>query len=211
MGKRLFRTTLSLWVCITFLQAPASWADRVVDNFESYPNGKIVGPTATSIPWRRFGGATNDNVVVTSHERWVLTGGSSAIYCLTWPSSFGAVRYVFGKETNLADHDRVTFKMRSDRSNTGTRVRLAISNGNTTFVSFEDRSISKQKQLITFYLGPKHLGRSTGEGTYNEVIRGAWTIGFDFRNVETNGYETVVFDDITLTTPDRDPKISTRD
>ena len=211
MRKRVIRSTLSLWMCITCACASTSWADKIIDNFESYSEGKIIGPNATSVPWRRFGGATNDNVVATSHDMWVITGTGSAIYGLVWPGSFGAVRYVYGQPVNLADHDRVTVKMRSDRSDTRTRVRLAISNGNTTFVSIGDRAVTRQKQVITFHLGPKHLGRSAGEGTYNDTIRRAVTIGFDFRNTETNGYETIVFDDFTLTTPGRGPAVSSRD
>ena len=174
------------------------FADTTIDNFESYADGQIIGPNATSSPWRRFGGATNDNVMATRDERWVIRGDGSVLYGLVWPGSFGAVRYVFDKPTDLSPNNYVKVKMRSGSNTTYTQVRLAISNGSTTYVSVANLPLSRQVQQLVFKLGPNHLSKNIGHDTYKQVIQGATTIGFDFRNVEDEGYETIVFDDFTL-------------
>jgi len=179
---------------------PPATGETILEDFESYHDGQIIGSTATSKPWSRFGAATNDNMVATSHERWVISGSHSAIYGLVWPNSFGAVRYRFDQATDLSPYHGVAVKMRSSKNNTHTQVKLAISNGYTTFVSVADRPLGVRVQPLVFELGPTQMIRVVGRHSYREVVQGAWQIGFDFSNIEDQDFETIAFDQLTLTT-----------
>lgn len=204
------RTSYLLWICMACAAAAPVWADTVVDDFDRYPDGLIVGPSATSSPWRRFGGATNDNIVATMHERWVIRGDGSALYGAVWPGSFGAVRYVYEEPTDLSQYDRLTVIMKSNRNESDTQVRLAISNGHTTYVSTGERTLTGRPQTMTFRLSQNQLIRSVGEVRYHDVIHGVTSLGFDFHNQQTEGYETIVFDEIFLLNPGSDQETSTK-
>jgi len=205
-----FKKSLLLCVCYGAVGVATVLADTRIDRFEAYSDGQIIGANAVSRPWRRFGGATNDNVMATTDEKWVISGGASVLYGLVWPGSFGAVRYVFDEPTDLSPNNYVKVKMRSGSLTTYTKVRLAISNGRTTYVSDVNLQLSRQVQQWVFKLGPKHMSRNIGQDTYKQVIQGATTIGFDFRNNEDHGYETVVFDDFFLRSHTSGPETPTK-
>lgn len=197
--KALLSIAITSIVGVTWLVPTPAGADTILENFESYPDGRIVGPNATSSPWRRFGSATNDHITATRQDRWVITGDVSGLYGLVWPNTFGAVRYVFDKATSLSSYTRVTVKMRSDKIDTHTRVRLAISSGRTTYVAIGERPLTLRPGLLTFELGRTSLIRTAGDETYDDVIQQVWNIGFDFHNSEGEHVETIIFDDFLLT------------
>lgn len=173
-------------------------SDTVLENFESYPDGQVVGASAISSPWRRFGAATNDHVTATRQERWLITGQASGLYGLVWPNPFGAVRYVLDKPTDLSTYRSVTVKMKSDKDYTHTQVKLAISNGHTTYVTIASKPLNTQIQEMRFELGQTLMIRTAGEDDYDQVVQGVWNIGFDFRNSEGDYVETIIFDDFEL-------------
>ncbi len=181
---------------------PSAWGDQVVDDFESYADGQIVGLTATSTPWRRFGGATNDNVTATGHDRWNMTGTRSALYGVVWPAPFGAVRRIYDEANDLSEFNSATVKMRSDRTGTHTHAMLAVSNGLTTFVSITEHALTGQKQDFAFQMDRASMVRTNGSDSFEAVIGGVRSIGFDFRNIEGEYTETIVFDDFVLTNSD---------
>ena len=86
--------TLLGFVAIVLIGAPAL-ADKTVDDFESYNSGQIIGKNWDTKPWRRFGNATNDNVVATGADGKVISGRRSAEYGASWPNRFGAIRFAF--------------------------------------------------------------------------------------------------------------------
>lgn len=190
-------TTVGLMVGLLAFASLAR-ADSTIEDFESYTNGQIVGLTATSSPWRRFGMATNDNITATGQKRWVISGDRSGLYGLVWPNSFGAIRYVFSDATDLSSHGGATVKMRSNRADTHTVVKLAVSNGATTFVTAADRPLTTQVQQLTFEISPSKMIRTAGPDGYEEVIHGAWSIGFDFLSSDDPYTETIVFDDFVI-------------
>ncbi len=176
----------------------AALGDMVVDDFESYHNGQIVGPTAGSTPWLRFGGATNDNVVATKHEKWLVSGATSGLYGLVWPNPFGAIRRVFDQPMDVSAYRAASVKMLSDTHRAQTMVRFAVSNGPTTFVSVKEYTLDTRPQQMVFPIGMDKMVRVVGSDGYAAVLQGALKAGFDFRSTGGEGYETVVFDDFVL-------------
>ncbi len=179
--------------------AAAANGDAMIDDFESYADGDIIGASVTSSPWRRFGPATNDNVTASWQQRWVISGRASAAHGLVWPNLFGSVRYAFGRASDLSSYTGATVKVRSTHSQTRTRVRLAIGHGHTTFVTIVDKPVTTQAQTLTFELGQDQMTRTAGDDSYDNVIENASTLGLDFRSDASQYTETVIFDDLVLT------------
>ena len=97
-----FVVTLVGLLAVGTIGAPAL-ADKVVDDFESYNSGQIIGKSWDTKPWRRFGLATNDNVVATGVDGKVISGRRSAEYGAFWPNRFGAIRFAFNKQVDLTE------------------------------------------------------------------------------------------------------------
>jgi len=196
------KTALRVWLFVAFGVALVTGAtvhgEMTVDDFENYQNGQIVGPGAVSSPWRRFGSATNDHVMATIQDRWLISGDVSGVYGLVWPNSFGAIRRAYDSPFDLGGYNLATIKIQSGNHDTHTLVRLAISNGHTTFVTVVEYPLTKRVQELTFELGMTKMIRVVGEDTYDDVVGNIWNLGFDFRNTEDKGFETVSFDDFIL-------------
>lgn len=173
-------------------------ADKTVDNFESYKAGQIIGKSYNSTPWCRFGHATNDNVVATGTDGKVVSGTRSAEYGAFWPNRFGAIRYVFDEPTDLNEYAKATVKIRSDKSTTNTRVKIAVSNGETTFISAAGQSLTDKIQHISFSLDPGDVILADGSDSYADVITNVKMIGLDFTSSEGQYNESLIFDDFEL-------------
>ena len=171
-----------------------------IDDFESYKGGQVIGKTYNSKPWCRFGAATNDNVVATTQSDKVMTDRLSAQYGVFWPNTFGAVRYQFDGPTNLSKHKLAAVKMRSDTESTHTQVRLAITDGTTTYAARNFKSLKDKVQHLVFEMGPGDMILIDGSGSYEQVITKAASIGFNFKSTEGQYVETIIFDDFQFVT-----------
>lgn len=196
------KTSLTIFVgagwLLTSALATGAYADQVVDDFESYQHGQIIGLTAISSPWRRFGGATNDNITVNAQEQWQISGTNAALYGVVWPNPFGAIRRAFEAPTDLSPFAAVSIKMRSDRVGGHTQARLAISNGPTTYVSIASAPVDRETRGYVFELGRTKMVCVNGTDSYDTVITSVWNAGFDFHNNEDEQTETIVIDDFML-------------
>jgi hypothetical protein len=185
-------------VLFTLATGPLAMADKTVDDFESYKSGQIIGKTYNSEPWCRFGKATNDNIAATGTDGKVISGRRSGQYGATWPNTFGAVRFVFKNKTDLNQYIQSAIKVRSDNSSTNTRVKLAISNGETTYASSVGQSLSTKIQHLTFSLDPADMVQADGSDSYTDVVTNATMIGLDFVSSEGRYTEAIIFDDFEL-------------
>ena len=189
--------TLLGFVVVVQLGAPAL-ADKTVDDFESYNSGQIIGKSWDTKPWRRFGEATNDNVVATGVDGKVVSGRRSAEYGVFWPNRFGAIRFAFNKKVNLTEYATVSVKIRSSNPTTHTRVKLAISDGETTYLTTLGQDLTHKIQKLTFSLDPADHILADGSGSFKDVITSAEMIGLDFTSTEGQYDESIIFDDFEL-------------
>lgn len=173
-------------------------ADLVVDNFEQYLSSQVIGASWQSVPWLRFGPATIDNVLTTADEQLVISGGISSVYTMSWPARFGAVRRVLETPTDLSRFKAAGIKIRSDRPDTATHVKIAVSNGTTTFATIETFPLTTNVQEIVTGITGGEMVRTDGSQNFVDVIKSAKLVGLDFiSNMETYT-ETVLFDDLIL-------------
>ena len=91
--KKMIRKAMMIAFVGLMAGPVAVHAGETIDDFESYKKGQKVGASFDSIPWMRFGNATNDNILVTTNSSKVIGGRKSAQYSLFWPNKFGAARY----------------------------------------------------------------------------------------------------------------------
>ncbi len=194
----LTRITTMVAVGTTLLMGSAVQADQVIDDFESYKAGQIVGKSYNSTPWCRFGHATNDNVVATGIDGKVVSGKRSAEYGVFWPNRFGAVRYVFKEHKDLNEFAEASVKVRSNKSMTNTRIKVAVSNGETTFISAAGQALTNKIQHISFSLDPGDMILADGSDSYADVITNVKMIGLDFSSSEGQYTEAIIFDDFEL-------------
>lgn len=194
--KRFCATTLFAMVISGF--GTFAQADKTIDNFEAYKPGQIIGKSWDSTPWRRFGLATNDNVVCTATDGKVVAGQRSAEYGAFWPNRFGAIRYVFDAATDLNVYTGAAVKIRSDNATTNTRVKLAISDGDTTYISGVGQALTNKVQSINFSLDPADMVLADGAHAYADVVANAKMIGMDFTSGEGQYTESIIFDDFEL-------------
>lgn len=190
--KMFLTLAAALFVCSTV------HADKTVDNFEAYKKGEVIGKSWESEPWRRFGTATNDNIYATGIDGQVIAGRRSGLYGAFWPNRFGAVRFVYKNPEDLNEYAKASVKIRSDQSNTNTRVKLAISNGETTYISGAGQSLTNKVQHITFSLDPADMVLADGSDSYADVVTNAKMIGLDFTSSEGQYTEAILFDDFEL-------------
>ena len=186
---------------VVLVSSPVTWADKTVDNFETYDKGQVIGKSYNSTPWRRFGTATNDNIYATGVDGMVISGTRSGQYGAFWPNRFGATRFVFKTPTDLNAFAKASVKIRSDKATTNTRVKLAVSNGETTYISSVGQSLTNKVQHIMFSLDPSDMVLADGSGSYADVIANAQMIGMDFTSGEGQYTEAILFDDFELHDP----------
>ena len=184
---------------VNTLNAPLTNDLLPLDDFEFCYDGQIMGYSYDSAPWRRFGPATNDNVMATNHSEKTISGSYSGEYCVAWPNKFGAVRYVFDSPTDLTAYVAASAKVRSDKPVTPTKVKLAVSNGDTTYATIVAWPLSTEPQEYLFSFRKMDMIRTDGHQPYEDVIRNITTVGLDFLNYEGSpATETLIFDDFML-------------
>lgn len=198
MKRTLGLTAVSLIVVLA--SAGAGMAQTVVENFESYKNGQVVGSSYNSKPWRRFGEATNDNVIATAVRSKVISGKMSGLYGVFWPNRFASAMCAFDAARDLSQNEGMSLKMRSNEPATKTRVRLSVTDGNTTYLSRDSQALTDQVQDFAFTLSVDDMERVDGTGDYDSVVKGATAVGFQLEAPKDAQYlETINFDDLTLT------------
>ena len=208
---RCIQTVVFAFFLASFLLSSAASAERLLEDFEHYNDGMIIGDGPTSVPWRRFGNATNDNVVVTNRANAVIAGALSAQYCVYWPNKFGSARYAFEEPTDLGEYAAVSFKVRScdtahatiqasPEQSTFTTVSLVVSNGETTYESTKAVPLSSKAQTIITYLAESDLMLVDGSQSFEKVVSAAAEIGMTFRSTQGLYTETIVLDDLKLLT-----------
>ena len=174
----------------------------LLDDFESYGSGAIVGASATSAPWRRFGAATNDNVTTTDMPENIINGAVSGQYGVDWRlGSFGSARFVFDGPADLTGHEFVHVEMRSSEAESSTRVRLVIASGETTYQSLDSFDLTSVARDLVFALRSDRFVHipDTPDRPFDEVIADATNIGFTFtRWVDGADVETLIMDDFRL-------------
>ncbi len=185
-------------VAVFVLTVAPARADRTIDDFETYQKGQIIGKSWDSTPWRRFGLATNDNIVATATDGKVISGTRSAEYGAFWPNRFGAIRFVFTEATDLNQFNEASVKIRSDYATTNTAVKIAISNGTTTYISAAGQGVTNKVQHILFSLDPSNMTLADGSDSYADVVTNATMIGLDFTSSEGQYTESIIFDDFEL-------------
>jgi hypothetical protein len=176
------------------MMAPSTYGDEIIDDFESYKEGQVVGKTYESKPWCRFGAATNDNIVATGRKDKVLNGKLSGQYGAYWPNAFGAARRVWDTPTDISSHKSAEVVMRSDEPTTQTRVRFAVSDGETTYASVDSVALAKEAKTLKFGLSEDDVILTDGTASYAEVMKNAMNVGFTFHSPEGQYTETILFD-----------------
>lgn len=192
--------TTAVFVTAALIGLPALAEDKVIDDFESYNSGQIIGKSWDTKPWRRFGTATNDNIVATGVDGKVISGRRSAEYGAFWPNRFGAIRFAFDKKVDLSKYATASIKIRSDKPTTHTRAKLAISDGETTYLTTLGQDLTHKVQTLTFSLDPADHILADGSGSFKDVITNATMIGLDFTSTEGQYDESIIFDDFELHT-----------
>lgn len=202
MKKQALQCSPYFVALIAFMMAcPIVLADKTVDDFESYKKGQEIGKSWDSAPWCRFGTATNDNIYATGVDGMVITGRRSGQYGAFWPNRFGAIRFTFKSSTNLDEFAMASIKIRSNKPTTNTRIKLAVSNGETTYISAVGQTMTNKVQKITFSLDPADMVLADGSDGYADVITHAQMFGLDFTSSEGQYSESIVFDDFILHEP----------
>jgi len=201
MSTIRFSYRVILMLAAVVLVSPIAQADRMIDNFETYKKGQVIGKSWDSTPWRRFGSATNDNIYATGVDGMVVAGRRSGQYGAFWPNRFGAVRFVFKSSADLNEFNSASAKIRSSKPTTNTRVKLAISNGETTYISAVGQTLTNKIQQIGFSLDPADMVLADGSDGYADVVTNAKMIGFDFTSTEGQYTESILFDDFGLHSP----------
>lgn len=215
MKKQSVGVVFILAVGLSCVWCGAARADeRVVDDFESYEAGQVIGPSAVSKPWKRFGDATNDNLVVVGQADRVISGSQSAQYCVVWPGSFGILRYSFEKPADLSGYVAVSFKVRSADvryaqsegeesqyvGDTHTTVTLTLSNSSTTYEAVVAKPLSSEPQTYTIFLTEGILVPVEGLHRFSALLSGVHEIGLTFRSTGGEYTETIIIDDLKLLT-----------
>ncbi len=170
----------------------------VIEDFEAYRDGQIVGGSAVSRPWRRFGVATTDNIVATNRGEKILSGRLSGQYGLFWPNTFGSARLVFEVPADLSSYTAASVAVKSTVPQTTTSIVLAVSNGPTTYHAAVPRAVTDQPQVFTFDLREANMVLVDGNEPYQIVISQVDNIGFTFQSREGQYAETMLLDDLTL-------------
>ena len=197
--KKMFGQMIVLLVLVGATTAMSSAeAQTKIDDFEKYKEAQKIGTSWDSDPWRRFGAATNDNVIVTRAKSKVITGGASAQYSVFWPNKFGCAQYAFEAPTDASAHQAVTFKMRSNEPATRTKVQLSVTDGTATYLSKEGFLLTDQTQNISFALAADNMVLVDGTGSYQDVLTRVTAIGFQFQSSEGQYLETIFFDDLAF-------------
>ena len=177
--------------------------DTLIDDFETYKNNEVIGSSYDSKPWRRFGTATNENVVATRSKARVISGSVSAQYSLFWPNRFGSALYTFDQAQDISQHRAVRFMMRSNEPSTGTVVRLAINDGTSTYLSKDKKTLTDKTQEYLFSLAESDMELVDGPGQFPDVVQNAACVGFQFESGSGRQYiETIFFDDLAFTSDD---------
>lgn len=195
------KTIVPMFLLVFTALSPA-WAEKVVEDFENYSDGQIVGASAKSQPWRRMGNATVDNVVITSHPDKVIDGHLSGYYVVRWPARYGSARYHFDTPLNAETYQAVTITLRSDTKNSKSTLRFAIDDGETSFLSKQSFPITDRIQVFTEQLEPARFERVAGQGSFEQVLSSVANLGFNLENPadENNDEvtEAVYFDSLKL-------------
>ena len=187
-----------LLALVSMATTTASAGGKTIDDFESYKDKEHIGTSWDSRPWRRFGAATNDNVIVTRAKSKVLAGDVSAQYSVFWPNKFGCALYAFEAATDISAHQGVTFKIRSNEPATRTVVRLSITDGNATFLSKEGILLTDQTQNASFNLSADEMDLVDGKGSFQDVVTQVTAVGFQLQSGEGQYLETILFDDLAF-------------
>ena len=178
--------------------------DRMLEDFESYKSGQVIGESAKSTPWRRFGEATSDNLVATARQDRIISGYLSGQYSVAWPAKFGMVRYVLTDPMDFGASKAILVKVRSDCDvETSTRVQLNLSNGRCAFESKKAIELSNEADAkeIVFLIDADKLDRVDGERTVTvkELLSSVTEIGLKFTSPAGDTYkETILFDDLRI-------------
>lgn len=183
-------------VCAAETAAPA--AAVVVDDFESYKSGEVVGSSASSSPWQRFGKATNDNVVATASATKVIKGKRSGQYGMVWPAPFGAVQRVLEQPANLREQAAIAVTIRSELAETKTKITVRIGDGETTYEHTEPIALAAETKTIRFAIDKAGFKRAAGKASFEDVLAAVTRIGLTFTSENQDARETVVFDDLQL-------------
>ena len=137
-----------------------------------------------------------------------MSGRRSAEYGAFWPNRFGAIRYVFDDAKDLNEFAAASVKIRSDNGSTNTRVKVAISDGDTTYIGAVGQNLTNKMQHFTFSIDPADMVLADGSRSFADVITNVVMIGMDFTSSEGQYTESIIFDDFelrdSLETPDSD-------
>ncbi len=199
MAKTILQAAVGL--VVMGIVVPAWSAEAVIDDFESYNDKEVIGSSWDSSPWRRFGEATEDNVIATKAKSKVISGKASAVYSVSWPRKFGCALRVLDQPTDLSQHQAVSFKIRSNEPATLTVVRLSVTDGSSTYLSKERFLLSDQVQNVSFSLSGDAMELVDGAGAYDDVAANATAIGFQLQSTTSRdqGYiEMIIFDDLSF-------------
>lgn len=177
--------------------APPS-AVIVVDDFESYKSGEVVGSSASGSPWQRFGKATNDNVVATALATKIIKGKRSGQYGMVWPAPFGAVQRVLDQPANLREQAAIVVTIRSELAETKTKTTVRIGDGETTYEHTQPIALTAEATTIRFAIDKAGFKRTAGKASFEDVFAAATRIGLTFTSENQDARETIVFDDLHL-------------
>ena len=117
------------------------------------------------------------------------------------PAHYGAVRRVFNEPIDISSYDSVTLKARSDNPKTQAHVKVAISNGTTTFATVTTGKLSHEAQEFTFSIVAGDMVRSDGDEPFAEVMTNVQLVGLDFISGVDAYSEAIIFDDFVLHQP----------
>lgn len=181
--------------CVAESVAPVA---VVVDDFESYKSGEVVGSSASSSPWQRFGKATNDNVVATASATKIINGKRSGQYGMVWPAPFGAVQRVLEQPVDLRKQAAIAVTIRSELAETKTKATVRIGDGETTYEHIQPVALAAQATTIRFVLDAANFKRTAGKASLEDVLAAVTRIGLTFTSANQDARETVVLDDLKI-------------
>lgn len=188
-------------------QVQLSPSPGLIDDFESHISS-VIGSSATSTPWRRFGPATSSGILTSPSFDEDFSGNFTGRYSLRWPSGFGfgrsfaSARYVFSAPADVSDNTLASVKIRSTRFTTNTHVRLSISNETTTYHSTAILPLTNDVQTLDFRLLEEDMFLAEGTDSFDQVVTNATNVGFTFQSLQDFYTETILFDDFMLSSAD---------
>lgn len=183
----------------------------VVDDFERYTNNQVLADSASSTPWMRFGTAVAGNLIATTDPSRVIDGDVSATIALNWSEgNTASIRRNFETPVDLSDYLTVTVDIRSLNTETDTTVRLSIGDGTTTFTTAlaNALSLTGQTQQLEFVLSSDEMIRTSGSGSFAQVLANVRSLGFRFDNSSGQGTETINLDNVKWATHMPEPAAS---